>query len=156
MKRLCNETGLTLIELCLTLLILGLIIALAIPRLGRSYHSLRLKSTAEQIAEELEMTRKRSDLFDQAWRLRLLKSKQGYILEKKVENPWFPGQMSWQQVFRKDLPAGFSLDTKEKIIEWLPGGYVNQTQLILISENGERFEIQITKKGIHVLETQPS
>ncbi len=150
MKRLWNEKGLTLIELCLTLLILGLIIALAIPRLGKSYHSLHLKTLAEQIAGELEMTRHHSDLFNQAWRLRVFKNKQGYVLEKRVDNTFFPGKVTWQLVSRKDLPSGFSLNAKDNIVEWLPGRRAPETQLQICDKNGDSVEIRISEKGIHV------
>ncbi|RMF59573.1 MAG: hypothetical protein D6748_06085 [Calditrichaeota bacterium] len=117
-----NEKGLTLIELCLTLLILGLIIALATPRLAGSYHSMHLKSVAQKIAEEVCQIQNQAELLEQEWKMKIVEDGRGYLLEKEETsiNDLNLDQKKWEVVFQKKLPEDFSLECSIEEIAIFP------------------------------------
>ncbi|MFQ5864136.1 MAG: Tfp pilus assembly protein FimT/FimU [bacterium] len=150
-----NERGLTLIELCITLLILGLIVAAASPRLIKSYGDLKLKTAAQGIAEELVTTQRRAVLSGRMWRFKVWDNGLGYSVEQQVtqesaDQPAWQWPTEWHTELSRRLPKGSKLNPEGAIVEWAPDGCYPQHTLSISNENEKIYEIQIESARITV------
>ncbi|MFQ5706618.1 MAG: Tfp pilus assembly protein FimT/FimU [bacterium] len=158
---ICNECGLTLIELCLTLLVLGLIVAAATPQFNRSYQDLKLKSEAERLVDDLRMIHRRAVLSGRPWRFRVWENGKGYELQQQSvqrspdQPAWlWPGR--WQVRVRHPLPDEFELNPNGTVLEWTPAGDVPHSVLDISGANGKKYEIQISQNKIALLPATPT
>jgi Tfp pilus assembly protein FimT len=142
---------LTLLELCLTLLILGLIVALASPRLSRSYHHLRLNTAAERLAGDLRMIQTRAVLSAQRWRVVVWPDDRGYTMERQDREPnnafvfldKESSEFAGQVVRHEPLPRGLTIAPQGAVWEWQPDGTAVGDTLRLIDEEGQSHGIRI-------------
>ncbi|MDZ7276621.1 MAG: prepilin-type N-terminal cleavage/methylation domain-containing protein [candidate division KSB1 bacterium] len=150
-----NERGLTLIELCLTLLILGLIVAAASPRLSRSYRRLQLKTAAESIADEIRMIQRRAEISQQAWRFIIRPDGKSYAVECQHRGEFAEppataatGAPEWEPVIRRTLPAAINLAPVAFTIEWTADGVTPHQSLRVCDAEGNAYEIRIEESGL--------
>lgn len=150
-----DERGLTLIELCLTLLILGLIVAAASPRFAHSYRDLKLKLAAEGLGDDLLMLHRRAVLSGRTWRCTVWKNGQGYSLEQRVvqdgsnQSTW-EQETEWQVKRNRRLPKSLTLSPNGVELEWPPDGTYPDHTLSVSAEHGKIYEIEIKKAKITV------
>ena len=149
-RTVSNESGLTLIELCLVLLILGLIVAAASPRLYRSYRGLKLLSAAESIADELNLTQGRCAASGQEWRFRIWQDGHGYDVQRQAgDEPAIPprpagGRLrNWRTVVHRSLPDGITLAPPAARLQWKPGGFLVHERLSISGSDGKTYEIDL-------------
>ncbi|RMF70582.1 MAG: type II secretion system protein, partial [Calditrichaeota bacterium] len=112
-----NERGLTLIELCLTLLVFSLIVLAATPKLAHTYRNLRLKSQAEAVAREFKLLPQESLLTGRTWRFTVWENGNGYSVEEQVvpenfQQPVWKWQPRWRVKQRHVFPEGMRLHPK--------------------------------------------
>ncbi|MFQ5637214.1 MAG: hypothetical protein ACE5IR_04390 [bacterium] len=159
MKRIIsNERGLTLLEICLTLLVLGLLVAAANPRLSRSYRSLKLKLAAESTAEDLFMVYRRAILSGSTWRVTVWEDGRGYTIEQQgaaesADPSAWQSQPEWHVQRKQRLASGVKLSPRTAQLEWSPNGEHPQHVLHISSEKSEdedSYEIQISKTKITI------
>lgn len=151
-----NEKGLTLLELCLTLLILALIVTAASPRLSRTYNRLRAKTTAEQIAGDVSMMLRLSSLTGQFWRMRIWENGRGYFLEQRKVHSAAIGAIAreirgdWERVTTRALPDGYFLVSSRAVFEWQPTGPAPTLQLELKHEKYGHYRVKAGPDGVTV------
>lgn len=155
MKKIADDRGLTLIELCLTLLILGILVALATPRLAGTYQELKLRNTAERIADELRQLRQRALLTGEGWRFRVWEDGRGFSVdhlrppESGATPAWYAAQM-WEEVSRQSLGSGheFVEPDPPPVWECRPDGRFGEMSIQVCNQNGSVYEIRVTHQGI--------
>ncbi|MFQ5631788.1 MAG: Tfp pilus assembly protein FimT/FimU [bacterium] len=158
---IADERGLTLIELCFVILILGLIVAMASPRLSQSYHKLKLKTTAEQVYRDLTMASRRATLSARPWRFRIWDDGSGYDLEEQIsdyenDRPAWEADAKWQSKLRRGMQEGFVLHPEASTLIWSPNSRGPNNTLTLKSRNGDNivYEIQIENGKVRLHERQ--
>lgn len=153
-----NERGLTLIELCVTLLVLGLIAALASPRLTHAYYHLRLKTTAEEIVDAMTMAGRRAIFSGQPWRLRVSPEGDCYFIEQQMtdidsEQPVWNWPADWRIEIRKVLDDGLRLTPTGESFTWIPGGAPPCGKLVVSDGSGRSHTIHLEATGIMFQQT---
>lgn len=156
-----DEGGLTLIELCFVILILGLILATASPHLSKSYHKLKLKTTAEKVHRDLMMASRRATLSAKPWRIRIWDDGDGYDLEERVidyddEQPVWDASEKWQLKFRRIVQEGLILQPEASTLVWSPAGQAPDGVLTLRNKKGDEpvYEIRLEKGEARLYERQ--
>ncbi|MFQ5650503.1 MAG: Tfp pilus assembly protein FimT/FimU [bacterium] len=150
-----NEHGLTLIELCLTLLILGLIVMAATPKLSRSFQDLRIQNIAEEVAADLVLCQQRAILTGHARRVKIWPDGRGYTIEHHRDQE-LPGQPSWswqdewQVELERTLASGTHLKPMAQPLEWTPAGACPDLVLRIKDGNEKVYEIRIENSKITV------
>jgi len=154
-RTICDERGLTLLELCFTLLIVGLIVTLASPRLRRTYASLKLKTAARNVAQELEGVRRQAMLSGFSWRFRVWSDGRGYVVERRGPDELGGEalemrQSAWEKELGHRLPEGYHLEPVGETAEWDPQGPFPELTLRLLSDRGEAYEVEVKRTEISV------
>lgn len=152
-----NERGLTLIELCVTLLVLGLIVALASPRLTQAYYHLRLKTTAEEIADAMTMAAHRAIFSGQPWRLRVSPEGDCYFIEQQrtdvdSEQPVWGWPADWHVEIRKTLDKDLRLAPTDESFTWISNGAPPCGKLVVSDANGRGYAIRLEAVGVTLLQ----
>ncbi len=154
MPALRDDRGLTLIELCLVLLILGLIVTAASPRLSRSFNHLKSKTAAERVAQDLVMARHRAVLSGRIWQLIISSDGRAYSLEQQIlqdrDEPTRQGRRQWQTVLTRDLSHDHQLRPAGITLSLLPDGSYPQQILTLGKNDSSPYEIHVESSGIVV------
>lgn len=153
-----NERGLTLVEVCLTLLIVGLIVAAASPRLARSHRNLKLRTAAEGVADDINMIHWRAVLSGRQWRFIIWSDGQGYDVERQptmetVGQPGFASEWTpdWQVVTRRPLPPGSTLRPEGSVLQWGPTDAARRDTLCISDGDERAYEIHIEGARISVV-----
>ncbi len=161
-RRIGNEAGLTLLEICLTLLILGLIVAFASPRLSRAYRHSQLRNQAERLGDDLRLIKARAVLAAQKWRLVVWPDGRGYTIEQQNRQPKeasFFGvdeisECVGQVVRHQPLSHGLMIAPPGAVWQWQPDGTAVGDSLYLIDEEGRTYEIRVNGKRLVVQEAE--
>ncbi|MFQ5605508.1 MAG: Tfp pilus assembly protein FimT/FimU [bacterium] len=156
-----NERGLTLIELCMTLIILGLIVAAASPQLVHSIRNLKTKNAAESLAENLLMIQQRAILSGRNWRFKVWEDGRGYTVEKRVfqdipETPNALRQESWKIHFEQALPATNILHPPAAVWNFWPDGTMTDLNLTISDDKNRNYQIYADEKTFKVKSTDRS
>jgi type II secretion system protein H len=144
-----DESGLTLIEMCLVLLLLGLLVAAATPRLARSYQALKLKTAAESLAREMKVISRRALLVGQRWQLTIAADGRSYGLapqkprEETNAAALEEQACEWQPARRRFLPEGITLAPADTALVWGLNGALSPSALTLTDEQARVFEINL-------------
>lgn len=122
-----DESGLTLIELCFVILIVGLLLATATPHLAGSYRALAMRSAAEQVYQDFTLASRRAVLSAHAWRVHILIGGRSYDLEERAfsaeqDQPAWSLRQEWRVQLRRSVPAEFILGPEGAVLEWSPDG----------------------------------
>ncbi len=151
-----NESGLTLIELCLTMLILGLVLMASTPKLARSFKNLRSKSVAEDVAADLVLCRHRAILSGSARRMRVWDNGLGYTVERlsleSGNRPSLRSSEAWQVEIDNPMATETTLSPPGQAFEWTPAGSQTTGTLILTDAQNRLFEIRMAGKSVTIHE----
>lgn len=152
-REISTEKGLTLLELCLVVLILGLIVTMAVPRLQKSYSSLLVKSEANEIVEQMHMINRRAILSGVPWRFSIWPDGSGYFVERKLyedygNQPVVAVKPTWHVESRHYLQNGSVLTPVDTFFEWRPDGRFPRGKLAIVSSKGYRSEVTINEAKI--------
>lgn len=153
-----NDRGLTLIELCLTLLILGLLIAAMSPRLSNSYQEMQLKNTAEGIAEELQMIHEQTLFTGQQRRFKIWSDGTGFTIERQTKvisstKLAEPVHEQWQVMKKQRLIDGLELRPFDVVLFWSVDGMYPLDSISLVTKQGRKYEIRFKNEQIDVRST---
>lgn len=142
------ETGFTLLELSLVLLILGVLFTLFVPRL-RSITDMRLASTAERLAATARYLFAEAAFTGHVYRLHYNLDKRTYwvtVLALTQDSPEFvqdPAPLSQQVIFSSDVtfadvitPSLGATTAGEVFTHFYPQGYVDPTVIHLRNQHG--------------------
>lgn len=149
-----NDHGLTLIEVCLVVLILGLIISAATAQFSRSYAQYRLKAAARTVARDLRTAYQRAVFQSQPFRFRVWQNGYGYALDSEeggdALNHTAVRERDWREVLTRALPDGYTLRPFGSIIEFPPSGRIPEGELIVYEKQGRRYRIVLHDGKINV------
>ncbi len=155
LQQLKNEKGLTLIELCLAILILGLLVVAVAPRLAGTFSKMKIKSAAEKFAAELRLTRQQAAFSGTFWRLRITDEGRVYCLEQEIQNTrpriaTIRRRRFWQMHHRILLEDELYFMETQKTINCSPSSGWSQAMLRLRDGNGVQFLLKITAGGVTI------
>lgn len=156
-RRITDTSGLTLIELCFVLLILGLIVLAATPQLSSSYRRLRIRTAAESFANDLAMAARRTVLSGNRWRVHIWENGRGYTLEREAPDPadatpLWQNDKKWQKAAEHALNRGLHLEPEDSQWSWDLGRAEVDGVLTLRDESGLIYNIGIGARDILIHE----
>ncbi|KAA3617926.1 MAG: hypothetical protein DWQ05_07730 [Calditrichaeota bacterium] len=156
-KNLMNdaEKGITLLELCIVVLILGLIVTMAVPHLKRTYSSLVLKTETQEIVDQLYMINRRAVLSGVPWRFKVWPDGKGFFVERQLveiydHRPIVSVEPNWHTESRHYLAKGSTLNPVDYSLEWSPDGRYPDGKLALNTSSGILCEVNIIDARIVV------
>ncbi|MCL4454037.1 MAG: prepilin-type N-terminal cleavage/methylation domain-containing protein [Deinococcus sp.] len=82
-----NKLGFTLVEILISIAVLGILSGIAAMSLFGLQKQLNLESAAQTLSQDIQSSRARSLSTSNSWRLRIT-STNGYVLEEETGNTW--------------------------------------------------------------------
>ncbi len=154
-----NEDGLTFLELCLVLLILGLLLAAATPKLSRSYEALKFKTAAKAVAADVDFAFSAAILSGRAHRLRLWPDGSGYTVEEKITAQAPAGfapsaEVRWRSVRSNRLPEQLQLESDAPELIFSAAHPEKAAELRLVSEKHREARIVLRRGAVKVVEVE--
>jgi len=140
--RLWTRTGFTLIELLFVIIVLGIIAGLAVPNFSRSFSSLQLTQTAEDISFLMRYAQGRAATQKVFCRLNFdLKQKTYWLSQSDEEEIEKESLDSFQPIAGKmgrvfSIPEGVTLETETPQINFYPDGKCDQGRLYVSDSKG--------------------
>ncbi len=149
---LSNERGLTLIELCLTLLVLGLLVAAASPNLSHALSALKLKSEAESVATNLQMAIQKCRISGIPHRIQVMEDGKSYVIgrqswEDSPDRPAWDPVTDWQVIVRNALSTGSKLQPAGEAFVLDPAETRKNVLLTLVHDDKLVYKIQLDGEG---------
>ncbi len=132
-----NKKGLTLVELAVVMVIIGVVAALAVPNVGRWLPNYRLRSATRDIVSTLRLAQMKAVSTSLNYQVSFNVAGGNYILQRNTGGLWVNEGGS------QALPSGISLNTT----------FANNTALFRSdsSSNGGSVVLQNSKGGINTV-----
>lgn len=145
---LSDESGLTLIELCLTLLLLGLFVAAASPDLSHALAAMRLKSEAESVAADMRMASQKSRISGVRRRMLVAEDGSGYVIERQTwedtpDTPAWEPPADWHVTVQRTLRPGSQLKPAGQTFVLDPGRTRTGILLTYVHDGKTLYEIRL-------------
>ena len=152
MRRRIRRAGFTLIEMAVTLLVIGIVTAALIPRLPDP-GAWRLKSAARKLAATITYVYNRSAATQLTYRLTLdIDGRRYFVSLLNTDRAFEPVELAFARetalpprVFFADAqsPAQGKVNAGAAVIHFMPTGFVEPSEIHLKDEDGAEFTLRV-------------
>lgn len=149
-----KQSGFTLIEVILVVIVLSVIAAVTIPNFSTSYRHFQLKSAAEQLMYVMRYAQSRAVSKNIMVRLEFDDNNSKYWLTEQDEelsgNEIVYKRVSGRLGKRYSLTNKESLEVDKQVLNFYPSGQIEKTRLILCNDHDRCYTISTKEQRGHI------